>query len=124
MGSQPHHVVAEEMRRARLFAQHSVEAASGAMEGTPVAILEAGASGLPVVATYHGGIPDVVISNQTGLLVKERDVAGMAGQMLRLLRDPMLAAELGQAASVRVQKEFSSTRRIDALWTIIKNCTG
>jgi colanic acid/amylovoran biosynthesis glycosyltransferase len=123
MGSQPHYVVAEEMRRARLFAQHSIEAASGAIEGTPVAILEAGASGLPVVATYHGGIPDVVIPHQTGLLVKERDVAGMAGHMLRLLRDPVLAAELGQAARARVQKDFSSARRINALWTIIKNCS-
>ncbi len=123
MGSQPHQVVAEEMRRARLFAQHSIEAASGDMEGTPVAILEAGASGLPVVATYHGGIPDVVTSNQTGLLVKQRDVAGMAGQMLRLLRDPLLAAELGDAARGRVQKHFSSARTIDELWTIIQNCS-
>ena len=124
MGSQPHHVVAEEMRRARLFAQHSIEAASGALEGTPVAILEAGASGLPVVATYHGGIPDVVIHNQTGLLVNERDVEGMAEHMLRLLLDPGLAGELGQAAQERVKKDFSSARRIDGLWAIIKNCSG
>ena len=122
MGSQPQQVVAEEMRRARLFAQHSVEAASGDIEGTPVAILEAGASGLPVVATYHGGIPDVVVNNETGLLVQERDVAGMAGHMLSLLRDPMLAAELGEAVRARVQKDFSSARSIDTLWTIIKNC--
>jgi len=124
MGIQPHHVVAEEMRRARLFAQHSIEAASGDIEGTPVAILEAGASGLPVVATYHGGIPDVVIPNRTGLLVKERDVAGMADQMLSLLRDPVLAAKLGEAARARVQKDFSAAGSIEALWTIIKNCSG
>ncbi|HEX5702606.1 MAG TPA: glycosyltransferase [Pyrinomonadaceae bacterium] len=123
LGTQPHHVVADEMRRARLFAQHSIEAASGAMEGTPVALLEAGASGLPVVATYHGGIPDAVIPNQTGLLVKERDVAGMADQMLRLLRDPLLAAELGEAARRRVEMNFSSARSINALWTIIKDCS-
>lgn len=123
MGSQRHHVVAEEMRRARLFAQHSIEAASGAVEGTPVAVLEAGASGLPVVATYHAGIPDVVIPNVTGLLVNERDIAGMTRDMLRLLRDPLLAADLGQAARRRVEMNFSLAHSINALWTIIEECS-
>jgi colanic acid/amylovoran biosynthesis glycosyltransferase len=113
LGSQPHDVVAEEMRHARLFAQHSLEDSSGGMERTPVAILKAGASGLPVVATYHGGIRDVVIPNETGLLVNERDTAGMTRDMLRSLRDPQLAAGLGQAARHRVEANFSSTHSID-----------
>jgi colanic acid/amylovoran biosynthesis glycosyltransferase len=121
LGRQPHHVVAEEMRRARLFAQHSVEAASGAAEGTPVAVLEAGATGLPVVSTRHGGIPDVVADGETGLLVEERDVAGMARQMLRLLRDPARAAELGAAARRHVRANFSSSRSIGRLWAIIES---
>lgn len=124
MGRQPHHVVAEEMRRARLFAQHSTQAASGAVEGTPVAILEAGASGLPVVATRHGGIPDVVLDNETGLLVEERDVDGMARRMLSLLRDPTLAASLGGAARRRVGAHFSAERSIARLWAIIKECSA
>ena len=123
LGSQPHEIVADEMRRARMFVQHSVEAASGDSEGTPVSIMEAGASGLPVVSTYHGGIPDVVIPDKTGLLVKERDVAGMAQHMLRLLRDPVLARELGHAARQRVEMHFSATRSNDRLWAIIKNCS-
>jgi glycosyltransferase involved in cell wall biosynthesis len=123
-GRQPHNVVAEEMRRARLFAQHSIEAASGAIEGTPVAILEAGASGLPVVSTRHGGIPDVVIDNETGLLVEERDVEAMAQQMLRLLRDPALAGSLGRAARRRVETHFSATHSINCLWAIIKDCAA
>ena len=122
LGSQPHEIVADEMRRARMFVQHSVEAASGDSEGTPVSIMEAGASGLPVVSTYHAGIPDVVIPNETGLLVKERDVAGMAHHILRLLRDPGLAKELGDAARKRVEVHFSAARSIERLWTIIKNC--
>ena len=83
--------------------------------------MEAGSSGLPVVSTYHGGIPDVVIPNETGLLVKERDVAGMAHHMLRLLRDPALAGELGHAARKRVEIHFSAARSIERLWTITKN---
>jgi glycosyltransferase involved in cell wall biosynthesis len=124
-GRQPHHVVAEEMRRARLFAQHSVEAASGAVEGTPVAVLEAGASGLPVVATRHGGIADVVSDGETGLLVEERDVAAMARAMLRLLRDPAEAAALGAAARRRVREQFSAERSIERLRQIIEDaCRG
>jgi len=122
MGRQPHHVVAEEMRRARLFAQHSVEAASGAVEGTPVAVLEAGASGLPVVATRHGGIADVVSDGETGLLVAERDVAGMARSMLRLLRGPSEADALGTAARLRVCQQFSAERSIERLWAVIEDC--
>jgi glycosyltransferase involved in cell wall biosynthesis len=123
-GSQPHRLVADEMRRARLFAQHSIEAPSGDSEGTPVSIMEAGASGLPVVSTYHGGIPDVVIDNETGLLVKERDVEGMARQMLRLLRDPALAAAMGQAARRRIKLHFSAEASINRLWTIMKDCSA
>lgn len=122
-GRQPHHVVAAEMRRARLFAQHSVEAASGAVEGTPVAVLEAGAAGLPVVATRHGGIPDVVIDNETGLLVEERDVTGMARQMQSLLRDPARAASLGLAARHHVRAHFSAAHSIERLWAIINGCS-
>ncbi|MDT7688953.1 MAG: colanic acid/amylovoran biosynthesis glycosyltransferase [Acidobacteriota bacterium] len=119
MGSLAHREVAGEMRRARLFAQHSVEAASGDCEGTPVSILEAGATGLPVVSTRHGGIPDVVEDGETGLLVGERDVEGMARAMLRLLRDPLLAAALGTAARRRVETHFSVTISIERLWAII-----
>jgi glycosyltransferase involved in cell wall biosynthesis len=124
LGSQPHRLVADEMRRARLFAQHSIEAPSGDSEGTPVSILEAGASGLPVVSTYHGGIPDVVIDNETGLLVQERNVAGMATQMLRLLRDPALAVAIGRAARQRIKLHFSAGRGIHHLWTIMKDCSA
>lgn len=54
------------------FVQHSVTPSYGDAEGTPVAILEAGAAGLPVVSTRHAGIQDVVVHQKTGLLVEER----------------------------------------------------
>jgi glycosyltransferase involved in cell wall biosynthesis len=111
--------VQEEMRQARAFVQHSVEAPDGDCEGTPVAILEAGASGLPVVATLHAGIPDAVRADQTGLLVAEGDVDGMAACLLRLAREPALAAELGRAARAWVAGEFCMEQRIGRLWQII-----
>jgi len=120
MGAQSPEVVEEEMRRARAFVQHSVEATNGDSEGTPVGILEAGASGLPVVSTRHAGIPDVVLENETGLLVDERDSEGMAKQMLRLAREPELAARLGRAARLHIQSEFSEEQSLGRLWAIIE----
>jgi colanic acid/amylovoran biosynthesis glycosyltransferase len=122
LGAQPHAVVQEEMRRARCFVQHSVEAANGDCEGTPVGILEAGASGLPVVATRHAGIPDVVVDGETGLLVEERDVEGTADRMIRLLREPELAGRLGSAARRRCETYFSRQRSDGRLWAIIESC--
>jgi glycosyltransferase involved in cell wall biosynthesis len=123
-GSLPHERVAEEMRRARLFAQHSVRAASGDSEGMPVSIQEASAAGLPVVSTRHAGIPEVVVEGETGLLVDEGDVEGMSREMLRLLRDPAYAAALGEAGRRRVREHFSSAQSIRRQWEIIERACG
>ena len=120
--AQPHGVIREEMRHARGFVQHSIEAPSGDSEGMPVAILEAGASGLPVVATRHAGIPDAVIEGTTGVLVDEHDVDGMAEGMLRLIDDPALATRLGHAAREHVTVHFSMERSLGRLWAIIERC--
>ena len=121
-GSVPPVTVAEEMRKARIFAQHSVRAESGDCEGAPVSIQEACATGLPVVSTRHAGIPEIVIDGETGLLVDEGDVEGMAQHILRLLRDPSYAATLGEAGRRRIREHFSSMRSIERQWAIIKSC--
>jgi colanic acid/amylovoran biosynthesis glycosyltransferase len=121
LGVQSPAIVQEEMRRARCFVQHSMEAPNGDCEGLPVGILEAGASGLPVVATRHAGIPDVVIDGETGFLVAEGDVSGMAERMLDLIRLPGLAGQLGQSARKRIQGHFSKERSIGQLWSIIQS---
>lgn len=120
LGSRSHGEVAEIMRKARLFVQHSISAADGDSEGTPVAILEAGASGLPVVSTRHGGIPDVVIDGQTGLLVDEGDVSAMADCMIQLIKNSQLAAQLGSAARERVNSQFTMQKSIDNLMRILE----
>jgi glycosyltransferase involved in cell wall biosynthesis len=122
LGSQSPTVVMEEMRRARAFVQHSVEAPSGDCEGTPVSVLEAGASGLAVVSTRHGGIPDVVLEGATGLLVDEHDVDGMAAHMVRMVKEPALAAQLGGAARQRMKTCFSFERSITTLVDIVDAC--
>ena len=122
LGAQSHEVVRDEMRKARAFAQHSVEAANGDCEGTPIGILEAGASGLPVVSTRHAGIPDVVIEGETGFLVDEKDVESMAAYMVRLVHDTALASRLGHAARLHIESAFSSKHSISRLCAIIESC--
>lgn len=119
LGGQSHAVISEEMQRARCFVQHSVVSPTGDQEGTPVAIIEAGATGLPVVATRHAGIPDVVVEGQTGFLVDEHDEASMTQHMLRLLQEPALAGQMGEAARQHVRANFSSEQRLGNLWKII-----
>jgi glycosyltransferase involved in cell wall biosynthesis len=116
---QEHSVVEQEMSRARCFVQHSVVAPSGDSEGTPVAILEAGATGLPVVATRHAGIPDVVVEGQTGFLVAEHDVEGMAKRMLCLAQDPALAKQMGEQAREHIAEHYSMDQSLSRLWGVI-----
>ena len=121
LGRCPHSEVGALMQQARAFVQHSVRALSGDSEGTPVAVIEAGASGLPVVATRHAGIPDVIIEGETGFLVDEGDVAGMAAYMIQLARGPALAAGMGQAGRKRIEEHFSMEKSIGNLWKIIES---
>ncbi len=120
VGARPHTEVAALMRRVRGFVLHSVTTSEDDVEGTPVAVLEAGAAGLPLVSTRHAGIKDVVIHGETGFLVDERDVQGMAGYMVELALDPGLAARLGQRAREHVCANFSMETSIATLWRIIE----
>jgi colanic acid/amylovoran biosynthesis glycosyltransferase len=124
LAPRPQLEVATALRQVRAFVQHSIRASGGDSEGTPVSVLEAGAAGLPVVATRHAGIKDVVIDGETGLLVDEGDIEGMATQMIQLAQEPDLAGRIGKAARQRIVEEFSIKTSIHRLWGIIANCAG
>lgn len=101
------------------FVQHSITALSGDQEGTPVAVLEASAAGLPVIATYHAGIPDVIIDGETGLLVAEHDVNAMAEKMMQLLENIELAQQLGQNGKERIKNNFTMERHLKVIDELI-----
>jgi colanic acid/amylovoran biosynthesis glycosyltransferase len=95
------------MSDAHLFMLPSVTAADGDQEGTPVALMEAQAAGLPVLSTHHSGISEVVLDGKTGFLVKERDVDGLTEQLVHLLEHSDSWPELGRAGRRRVEDQFS-----------------
>lgn len=124
LGVQPPEVVKKEMEHAIAFVQHSITAADGDAEGTPVAVLEAQAAALPVIATYHAGIPDVVIHQKTGLLCEERNVEMMAKNMKQLLQDNTLAETLGQAGRERVKTHFTMEMHLRVLTEAVEKAMG
>jgi thioredoxin-like negative regulator of GroEL len=69
----------------------------GNREGVPNAMLEAMASGVPVVATNHGGIPEAITHGVSGLLVEENDAPALAQAVLRLIQDASLRSSIAQA---------------------------
>ena len=111
--------IAALMRQVRGFVQHSLVAPDGDSEGSPVAVMEAQLSGLPVVATRHAGIPEVVTDGTTGLLVDEGDVQGMANAMAQLVRDPKLAARLGAAGQERMSAHFTVEHHLAAVSALL-----
>jgi glycosyltransferase involved in cell wall biosynthesis len=75
-------------------------------EALPYAVLEAMASGLPVVGTIVGGVPEIIVPGETGLLVPPRDPNALAESLRILLRDAGLRARMGTAGRERVMRHF------------------
>lgn len=98
--------VRQALRGADVVAAPSVPTRSGRREGIPVALMEAMASGVPVVASRISGIPELVEDGETGLLVEPRDVEGLASALERLLQDGGLRRRLGAAGREKVEREF------------------
>lgn len=83
----------------------SITAIDGDVEGgAPVTLVEASATGMPIVATWHCDIPGIVRDGQTGLLAPEHDVDKLAANLLRLGRSPSLSLRLGREAAAHVRR--------------------
>ncbi len=105
----------EEMYRARMFIHPSRTTDDGNREGIPNSMLEAMASGAPVVATHHGGIPEAVTDGDSGLLVPENDAGALAEAMLRVMGDGELAQKLAEGGRRVVENKFDRAANIRIL---------
>jgi colanic acid/amylovoran biosynthesis glycosyltransferase len=96
LGAQPHARTLEAIKEADIFLLPSVTASDHDIEGCPVAIIESMAAGLPVIASWHSGIPEVVLHNRTGLLAGERNIGELAAHLVALLRCKELRESFGR----------------------------
>jgi glycosyltransferase involved in cell wall biosynthesis len=115
LGMRPHHEVLEIVSGATVFCLPSVTARSGDTEGLPVVLMEAAALGIPIVATRHAGIPELVIDGDAGLLVPERDAGSLARSLNYLLGDEAARRRFGQAAQARARSLFDTPTNAAAI---------
>lgn len=101
-------------RKAEEFDAADIYLNTNKIDNMPVSVIEAGASGLPVVATRVGGVPDLLTDGETALLVPDDDERSMSQAVLRLLEDPDLAARL--SVNGRTLAETCAAERVMPVW--------
>ena len=106
LGSLSQRAVLEKLQAANVFALASVTDAQGASDVFPTVILEAMASGCPVVSTRLAGIPELVVDGQTGILVSPGDSNALGQAFEQLLRDGELRLRYGRAGRARIEQYF------------------
>jgi colanic acid/amylovoran biosynthesis glycosyltransferase len=120
LGLLSHNEVLERLSAARCYVHPSVTAPDGDMEGTPVSVMEAMAAGLPVVATRHGGILDLLAGTSAGILVDEYDVDATARGMLVYADDPDRAGRDGREGRRLIQERWSMERSLGRLAEVLR----
>jgi glycosyltransferase involved in cell wall biosynthesis len=124
LGACAHADVAVELRRAHALVVPSRTEASGAAEGSPVAPKEALATGVPVVATTCGGLPEVIPPAQRGSLVPENDAPALAGAIAALLDRPDTWGALAVEGRRWVEEQFDSARLARRLADLYAEVSG
>lgn len=123
VGIKSHNEMISEMFDADIFIHPSVTASDGDNEGgAPVSIIEASAIGLPVVATNHADIPEVIINNKTGLLSDEKNIDDLTFSLLELTRDHKLRKSLGEAGVAHISANYNlpiQIRKLEEIYRIV-----
>jgi colanic acid/amylovoran biosynthesis glycosyltransferase len=116
-----HSQMTKVLNQADIFCLPSITTKDGNQEGIPNAIKEAMATGLPIVSTLHGGIPELVTDEWDGLLVPEKDVKMLAIKLKYLIENPLLRMEMGKRGREKVEKDFNSAKQVSRLEGIYSN---
>jgi len=123
-GAKPQREVRQRLAAASVFILPSVIDPEGGMDNLPTVIMEAMATGLPVISTTTGGIPEMVVQRETGFLVSPGDATALADAIEKLISDAVLAQKMGRAGYERAQNLFSIERNVRELCTLINAGTG
>lgn len=113
--------VKKRLLAAQVFLHPSRTTSDGNREGVPNSMLEAMASGMPVIATRHGGIPEAITDGESGLLVRENDADALAAALRRLLEDAELRARLAAGGRASVERTFARAAQIEKLEACYKD---
>lgn len=114
-GVMPHTDVAELVRRCAVSVLVSKRGANAWEEAFGLASIEAAAAGLPVVVSTNGGLPETVLHGETGFVVTEGDINGIADALTRLLSDAAMREQMGRAGRARVLQDFNLPRQTQLL---------
>lgn len=120
VGSKTQEQIKDYFAAADIFALPCVISKDGWRDGIPVALMEAMAWQIPVVTTNILGLPELVISKRTGMLVEPEDPEMLANTIERLLLDPALRQQLGEAGKEWVEKQFNVDRSAESLATLFE----
>jgi len=120
-GALAHTDVMAWMRKARMLVLPSLTAKTGDAEGLGMVLLEAAVTGIPVIGTNHGGIPEAIIDEKTGFLVAERDERQLAERILFLLDNETIRSTMGRNARKFVSENFNLAIQTKKLENIYKD---
>jgi glycosyltransferase involved in cell wall biosynthesis len=123
-GAKPQREVRQRLAAASVFVLPSVVDAHGGMDNLPTVIMEAMATGLPVISTDVAGIPEMVVQNETGFLVRPGNAVVLAGAIEKVIDDRSLAQKLGEAGYERAQELFSIKKNVRDLCAMINASIG
>ena len=117
-GAKPQREVRQRLAAANIFVLPSVVDPEGGMDNLPTVIMEAMATGLPVVSTAIGGIPEMVVENETGFLLEPGDAVGLTNAIETSISNLSLAQKLGRAGHERAEKLFSIEKNVRELYAL------
>jgi glycosyltransferase involved in cell wall biosynthesis len=115
LGALPHAEVLASMRKAAMLVLPGIRTATGREEGLGMVLLEAAATGVPIIGSRVGGIPECMVDGKTGFLVPERDEEALTARIGELLADPERRRAMGAAGRALVEDRFDIDRQTAAL---------
>ena len=122
LGALPHAKVQNLLYGSNVFRLPSVTASNGDVEGVPVSLMEAMASGAAVVSSRHSGIPELITHGVSGLLANEFDVQGFASALEELHDKPDLTSSLALQGRAKVETDFNAEKLRQSFLNYIGNC--
>jgi glycosyltransferase involved in cell wall biosynthesis len=112
------------MRKAAMLVLPGIRTATGREEGLGMVLLEAAATGLPIIGSRVGGIPECIDEGKTGFLVPERDADALAQRMGELLDDNVKRRQMGTAGRALIERQFDIERQTEALESFYDSLLG